>query len=125
MRRFPIRFDPGYRRLSRALLISPERSFLEADESGVRVRMAWAFSARFPLGAIASVTERNMRPSSLGVHGFAGRWLVNGSRDGIVGFALRPGQRARVVGVPVRLDELLVSVDDVAGVVAACGGAAG
>jgi hypothetical protein len=53
------------------------------------------------------------------VHGFAGRWLVNGSGDGIVSLELRPAQRAWVMGFPVRLRTLLVSVQDPAGLVAA------
>jgi len=44
------------------------------------------------------------------VHGFGGRWLVNGSGRGILSIRLNPGQRAYVMGVPVRLRELLVSV---------------
>lgn len=46
------------------------------------------------------------------VHGFAGRWLVNGSGEGILALDLEPAQQARVLGVPVRLRQLLVSVDD-------------
>lgn len=49
---------------------------------------------------------------SRGVHEWRGRWLVNGSGEGVLRIDLSPGQRARVVGVPVGLRELLVSVDD-------------
>jgi hypothetical protein len=49
---------------------------------------------------------------SRGVHGFAGRWLVNGSPDGILTIDLDPVQRAYVMGVPVRLRQLMVSVAD-------------
>ncbi len=120
--RFPIRFDPWYRALSRAVLLPPSHAFVELDGDEVRVRMAWAFRARFPRSAVASVTEHRRVPLSRGVHGWAGRWLVNGSGDGVVELALRPDQRAFVVGVPVRLRTLLVSVDDVAGLEAALGG---
>ena len=119
VRRFPIRFERRYAGLSRALLISPERSFVEVDAREVRVQMAWAFSAAIPRAALASFAASTKRPLSLGVHGFAGRWLVNGSRDGLVRLTLQPGQRARVIGVPVRLGELLVSVDEPAALLAA------
>jgi hypothetical protein len=47
-----------------------------------------------------------------GVHGWAGRWLVNGAGDGILVISLNPWQRGYVIGFPVTLRELLVSVDD-------------
>jgi hypothetical protein len=59
------------------------------------------------------------------VHGFNGRWLVNGSGRGIVGIRLDPVQRAYVIGAPVRLRELLVSVTDADAVAAALARAAG
>jgi hypothetical protein len=37
---------------------------------------------------------------------------VNGSGEGILAGDLEPSQQARVLGVPVRLRQLLVSVDD-------------
>jgi hypothetical protein len=118
--RFEIRFDPWYRRLSAALLIRPSQSYVElADDGEVEVRMAWAFRARFPRPAIVSAQRSATAPMSRGVHGFAGRWLVNGSGGGIVELTLAPEQRGRVMGVPVRLRELLVSLDDPDGLIAA------
>ncbi len=117
--RFAIRFDPAYRALSRAVLLPPSDAFVEVDVDEVRVRMAWAFRARFPRSAVASATAHRRRPLSRGVHGWRGRWLVNGSGDRIVELALRPEQRARVVGFPVRLRTLLVSVEDPEGLAAA------
>jgi hypothetical protein len=78
----------------------------------VMVRMGWAFRSRFPRPAIASVSELDVRPLSRGVHGFAGRWLVNGSGRGILSIQLEPRQRAYVMGFPVRLRELQVSVSE-------------
>lgn len=46
------------------------------------------------------------------VHGLAGRWLVNGSGEGIITITLEPSERGYVLGFPVRLRELLVSVAD-------------
>jgi hypothetical protein len=117
--RFPIRFDAAYRVLSAALLIPPSRSFIEVDDENVRVEMAWAFRGAFPKSSVASVTDYDHHPLSRGVHGWAGRWLVNGSGQGIICIKLEPTQRAYVLGLPVRLRELLVSIADPAGVKAA------
>jgi hypothetical protein len=117
--RFPIRFDPGYRALSGALLLAPSRSFVEVERDEVRVRMAWAFRARFPRSAVVSATEHRGKTLSRGVHGFAGRWLVNGSGDGLVSITLEPRQRGYVLGFPVRLSNVLVSVEDPAGLMSA------
>jgi hypothetical protein len=117
--RFPIRFDPVFRVLSTALLLLPADSYVELAGDEVRVRMAWGFRSRFPSAAIAAASPYDRRPISRGVHGFAGRWLVNGSGEGVVSLELRPAQRAWVLGFPVRLRTLLVSVQDPAGLVAA------
>jgi len=117
--RFPIRFDAAYRVLSAALLLLPSDSFVEVDDEEVRVRMAWGFRARFPRSAVVSATRYQQKPLSRGVHGFAGRWLVNGSGEGVVDIALEPRQRGYVMGFPVRLRNLLVSVEDPAGLMTA------
>ncbi len=119
--RFPIRFDPAYRALSRIVRLPPSDSFIEIVGGEVRVRMAWAFRASFPASAIASVTEHRRVRLTRGVHGWAGRWLVNGSADGILDLALSPDQGAVVAGFNVRLRNLLVSVEDPAGLRAALG----
>ncbi|WP_242394786.1 hypothetical protein [Anaeromyxobacter oryzisoli] len=116
--RFPIRFDAAYRILSSALLLPPSDSFVEVEDDEVRVRMAWAFRARFRRSAVMSATEHQQKPLSRGVHGVAGRWLVNGSGGGIVNITLGPSQRGFVMGFPVRLRNLLVSVEDPIGLMA-------
>jgi hypothetical protein len=120
MTQFAIRFDPWYRVLSTVLLLPPSSAHVIAGEE-IEVRMGWAFRARFPRSAVASAAPTEMRPLSRGVHGFGGRWLVNGSGSGIVRIELRPAQRGHVMGVPVQLRELLVSVDDPQALVAALG----
>lgn len=112
MRRFPIEFDRWYVSLSTALLLPPSGSYVEIDDDQVQVRMGWAFRSRFPRSAVVSTAALDPRPLSRGVHGFAGRWLVNGSADGILTIDLSPPQRAHVMGIPVRLRQLMVSVED-------------
>lgn len=112
MTRFPIRFDPWYRVLSSALFLRPSDSYVEVTEDAVVVRMGWAFSARVPRSAVAEARRSEQAPLSRGVHGFAGRWLVNGAGDRLLLLELQPPQRARVLGLPVSLRQLLVSVDD-------------
>jgi hypothetical protein len=111
-RRFPIRFDAWYRLLSTVLLMPVEACFVKTEGDDVEVRMAWAFRARFPRSAVASTARLDEAPLSRGVHGWAGRWLVNGSGDRILVIDLAPVQRARVLGFPVRLRQLMVSVDE-------------
>jgi hypothetical protein len=110
--RFQISFDSWYRVLSSLLGLRPSQSYVALLREEVEVRMGWAFRSRFQRSAIASASVVDMQPLSRGVHGFGGRWLVNGSCHGIVSIHLRPAQRAYVMGVPVRLRELLVSVSE-------------
>lgn len=98
--------------LSTALVLLPSDSYVELEGDHVAVRMGWAFRASFPRSAIARAHRLDARPLSRGVHGFAGRWLVNGAGDRLLGIELDPIQRARVLGIPVRLRQLIVSVDD-------------
>ena len=111
-KRFPIRFDAWYRLLSSALFILPSDSYVELDGDEVAVRMAWAFRARFPRSAVESTTLLDAKPISRGVHGFGGRWLVNGSGSGVLTINLNPPQRGYTLGFPVRLRQLMVSVDE-------------
>ena len=109
--RFPIRFERWYGALSSALLLRPADSWVELSGDEVECRMGWAFRARFPRASVKAARRFAGQPLSRGVHGFAARWLVNGSGQDLVELELEPTQRARVLGVPVRLRQLLVSVE--------------
>jgi len=111
-RRFPISFDPWYRVLSAALLLLPSSAYVEILDAEVRVRMGWGFRATFPRTAVARTSLPSNHPLSRGVHGWAGKWLVNGSGRQIVAIDLEPEQRAKVMGFPVRLRCVMVSVED-------------
>ena len=121
-RRFPISFDDWYRVVSTAMGLLPSRSYVSIDQEQVEVRMGWAFRSHFPRSTVESSSELEISPLSRGVHGFGGRWLVNGSGHGIVRLELSPRQRAYVIGFPVRLKSLLVSVSEPSALAEAVGG---
>jgi len=111
--RVPITFDAAYAALSRALFISPSDSYVRLEGHEVSVRMAWAFRATFDRSHITGTAPLEGRiPLTRGVHGWGGRWLVNGAGDGILQIDLQPRQRAYVMGFPVGLRQLRVSVAD-------------
>ena len=111
-RRFPVSFDGWYAVLSTSLGLPPASAYVVVGDTEIHVRMGWAFRSTFSRTAVASTYMPERRPLSRGVHGFGGRWLVNGSGHGVLGIRLSPPPRAHVLGVPIRLRELLVSVED-------------
>ena len=110
--RFMIRFDAWYRVLSTALWLLPAASYVEVDDQSVRARMGWGFSSTFARANVKRVWQLDHTPISRGVHGMFGRWLVNGSGERIAVLEIKPPARAWVMGFPVRLKQLMVSVDD-------------
>ena len=65
--------------------LGPRFSEVVVDDTDLRVRMGWAFHAAVPRADIRRVVAATERPFfAWGVHGWRGRWLVNGSSDGIV-----------------------------------------
>lgn len=115
--RFPILFEPLYGVVSSLLLLRPADSYLEIVGDGVECRMGWAFRTKFPLAVVTRASRLDVKPLSRGVHGLAGRWLVNGAGTPILAIDLEPSQRAWVLGIPVRLRQLLVSVGDPDGLI--------
>lgn len=115
--RFPIRFT-GANRAMAVLGVSRRNSAVTVDETSVEVRMGWFFRSRVLRSSIQAVAEHHGRVWGWGVHGWRGRWLVNGSSSGLVRVAIDPPAGARVLGLPVTLRQLTVAVDDPAGLVA-------
>jgi hypothetical protein len=108
--RIPIK----YGRLSWLLTlcgVPPRAAYLEWGDDEIAVRMGWSFRATFARAEVATAA-RVGKVISVGAHGWRGRWLVNGAQQPIVALTLRHPVRAHVVGVPIRLRELLVSVED-------------
>lgn len=110
---YDIRYDAPFTPLAAVLGMGPSRSGTRVTSGEVQVRMGWAFRAAVPLGDIRGA-GKDERPllGGWGVHGWAGRWLVNGSGAGIVRLDVSPACRAWVAGLPVRLSSLRVSLVD-------------
>lgn len=76
--RFPILFTGGMQAMG-AIGIRPHNSYVEVDPERVQVRMGWSFRATLPRSSVRSVEPDHDRVAAWGVHGWRGRWLVNGS----------------------------------------------
>jgi hypothetical protein len=119
-----MRFSLAYGRVNRFLLgilaLGQGRSGVTVDGASVVVRMGWAFRARFPVEAIQAVEANQPMPFlGWGVHGWKGRWLVNGTSKSLVRLDLEPAQPARMTGWPIQLRQLWISIEDQDGLVAA------
>jgi hypothetical protein len=109
--RFPIRFT-GANRAMVLLGIVPEQCRVEVDDGEMRVRMGWVFRLDAPRAHVRSATLDIDRVWGWGAHGWRGRWLVNGSSQGLVRIQFDPPVRARTAGFAVRVERLRVSVED-------------
>jgi hypothetical protein len=122
--RFPIRFT-GANRAMVLLGIAPDLCRVEVDEGELRVRMAWAFRLDVARANVGSVARVEGRVFGWGAHGWRGKWLVNGSSSGLVHVELDPPGHGRVMGFPVSVRVLVVSVDDPGALVDALRGPTG
>ncbi|MBT0768920.1 hypothetical protein KIH74_08285 [Kineosporia sp. J2-2] len=111
-REFRIAYSPGMRRLLGGLGCGPRFSGVLVTEDAVQVRLGWAFQATVPRHAIASAEPDDREVLSVGVHGWRGTWLVNGSRRDLARIRLGVGVHARVLGARVPLTTLYVSVEE-------------
>jgi hypothetical protein len=108
---FPILYG-ALRPLLVALGMGPGFSGVELSDTEIHVRMGWAFRTRVPRTAITGARLVSGRVGGIGVHGWRGRWLVNGSMDKIVGIDIDPAVRAVATGIPVHLRYLALSVEN-------------
>lgn len=116
--RFPIRF--GRLHLLLAVLgMTRSRSYVDVGPGLVVVRAGVWFSATVPRASIRSATPSPARPWSIGIHGWGGRWIVNGAAAPMARITVEPPAAARTLVFRLRLRELEVSVDSPAALVAA------
>ena len=114
-----IGYDPALSPMFRALGLGPKRSGVWIGTDSVRVKMGWGFNATIPRSAIRAISPDSATVTGWGVHGWRGRWLVNGASSGLVRLDLEPTVRAWAIGIPVRLRRLRISVQDPHGLLAA------
>lgn len=105
--------------------MGPRRSSIVVTDDVVEVRMGWGFHTRIPRRSITGVSRDTDRVLGWGVHGWNGRWLVNGSSDGLVRITIDPRVPARVIGIRVSPSVLRVSVVDADGLIAELSPSAG
>jgi len=123
---FSLRYGAASRWLLTILAVGPARSGAAVGDSDVAVTMGWGFGGRAPLGSVASARPiQDTFAVTRGVHGWRGDWLVNGAADGIVDVRFEPPMKAHVMGFPVRVRRLRLSVDDPEGFALALQGGAG
>jgi glutamine phosphoribosylpyrophosphate amidotransferase len=107
---FPIRYG-FFRPLLWVTGAGPRASGVTIEDGRLRVRMGWMFRADVPLASVAGAAPHSGMVGGIGVHGARGTWLVNGGIRGVVRIFIDPPDRARVLGVRVKLKELQVSVE--------------
>jgi hypothetical protein len=116
--RFSIRYGV-FKPLLSLLGLGPRFSYAKLSGDRLKVRMGWGFYASVPRSSITSAKRSRGLVSGIGVHGWGGRWLVNGAATGLVTITVEPTARAWVLGAPVKLRMLRLSLDDPDGLVAA------
>jgi hypothetical protein len=94
--------DIGYSRGNRFLIgligLGQRFSRLVIDDKDVRVRMRWGIHAPIPPVRIQRVGTTVQPFFAWGAHGWRGRWLVNGSSEGIVALENDPPARTWAIG---------------------------
>ena len=76
------------------------------------VPVRWAIGLLIFIGVFAWYTAPNPLQIEDGGDPFVGRWLVNGSSKGIAVMHIEPTAKGRVLGVPVKLRELALSLEN-------------
>jgi hypothetical protein len=120
---FAISYD-GLAWLAALFGAGPRSSRVEVDADQVRVRMGSSFRLDIPRSSVRGISQ-DVGPVGIsrGVHGWNGRWLVNGSPEGLVRLTLDPPcYTERGFGTLLRramVRSLILSLADPEGFVAA------
>jgi hypothetical protein len=100
----------------------PGRGGVEVDSAVLRVRVP-GFHLDIPRASVRSATRSALRTRSIGVHGSRGRWLVNGSYNGLVELAIEPScytpRQASALFRRLKVSSLTISLVDPDGFIAA------
>ena len=82
------------------------------DDASIDVRLGIAFRGRVDRSAVTGIRPWHGRVLGWGAHGWRGKWLVNGSSKDIVVLDVEPPGAALVLGFPVSVRELALSLED-------------
>lgn len=101
----------------------PGRGGVEVDPAVLRVRVP-DFHLDIPRGSVRSAARSDHQTrGTIGVHGRRGRWLVNGSHDGLVELVIDPPcylpRQLSTVFRKVKVSSLIISLVDPDGFIAA------
>jgi len=103
----------------------PGRGGVELNSTALRVRMA-GFHLDIPRASVRSASRSALRTRSIGVHGGHGRWLVNGSYNGLVELTIEPPcytpRQLSTLFRKARVSSLTISLVDPDGFIAAVEG---
>jgi hypothetical protein len=103
----------------------PGRGGVEVDSAVLRVRMA-GFHLDIPRASVRSASRSALRTRSIGVHGGHGRWLVNGSYNGLVELTIEPPcyipRQPSTLFLRSKVSSLTISLVDPDGFIAAVEG---
>jgi hypothetical protein len=109
--RIPIKYGSPWKWILPILLLPDRYAYIQIDGGLVQIRLGWGFRLTFSRSDIMEIVDH--RPVvSIGAHGWKGRWLVNGAHSPIAVIRLTHPSPGHVAGFPVRVREILVSVDD-------------
>lgn len=115
-----LRYERWFLPFSVPLGMGPKQSEVRIADDVLHVKFGWGFRTAIPLSSITKAEPGQGRVTSWGAHGWRGRWLVNGSSKGIVELTIEPAAKAHVLGVPVKLSTLWVSVTEPEALIEAC-----
>jgi hypothetical protein len=115
-----LRYERWFLPLSVPFGMGPKQSEVRIADDVLHVKFGWGFRTAVPLSSITRAEEKHERVYSWGAHGWRGRWLVNGSSKGIVALTIEPAATAHVLGVPVTLSTLWISVTEPEALIEAC-----
>jgi hypothetical protein len=110
-RRFAIRYG-AFGPLLVVIGLGPAASHVDLTEDTLVVTMGWGFRATVSRFAVQGARLSQGPVTGIGIHGWRGRWLVNGATSGLVTVDFAPTQQARMMGRKVKLDSLRVSLEE-------------
>jgi len=100
----------------------PGRGGVVLNSTALRVLVP-GFRLDIPRASVRSATRSALRTRSIGVHGGHGRWLVNGSYDGLVELTIEPPcatpRQPSTLFRKVKVSSLTISLIDPDGFIAA------